>query len=143
MDNINTKARLLGRYLRKQRQHKNITLASLAHMTNISISQISRIESGLDSYRREFHASLYAIEMITKALDLNLSDVLLDSGYISSEEIISDSTNELILNLLSNQKIQKEYPVPLVQLNKKEIEEICKSIINVLEYYSLKYRNYK
>lgn len=143
MDRIDSKSQLLGNYLKKQRLSKNMTLIELADKTSISISHISRIEKGIDHSKKEIRPSLYVIEKITDALNLNLIDVLLDSRYIALHGIETEPMNLVILDFLSNNEIQKRYPISLDKLSKKEMDDICKTIQNVLEYSWLKYRNYK
>ena len=68
-------------------------------------------------------------------------EVLLNSGYLSSYEIITDPINTIVIDFLSNYKLQKKYPIPLEYLSKEEVEDICKRILNVLECFSFKYSN--
>lgn len=70
----------LGQIIRNRRKEKNISQKELGKALGLYDSDISKIERGKD-------ISLKLLAQITSVLELDILDVLVDSGYISATSI--------------------------------------------------------
>ena len=138
---MESKAKLLGKYIHKKRKAKKMSLQEVSNISVLSVSHLSRIENGIDSAGKDISPSLDAIANIARALDLNLTDVLVESGYISSDDVIDYPISKVLQDLLENKVVQSTYKIPLDKLNSKELTEIRNMLAGTLEYISLKYRH--
>lgn len=138
---MESKAKLLGKYIHKKRKAKKMSLQEVSNISVLSVSHLSRIENGIDSAGKDISPSLDAIANIARALDLNLTDVLVESGYISSDDVIDYPISKVLQELLENKVVQSTYKIPLDKLNSKELSEIRNMLAGTLEYISLKYRH--
>lgn len=66
----------IGDYIKRFREAKNLSQRALAKLSNVSNTQISRIESGLRM------PGLNTLVSLAKHLDLSMQDLLKDTGYL-------------------------------------------------------------
>lgn len=137
---MESKAKLLGKYINKKRKAKKMTLQVMSNLSMVSVSHLSRIENGIDSAGKDIAPSLDAIANIASALELNLTDVLIDSGYIASQDVVDYPIEKALQDILEREELQSVYPIELNKLNSKEKDEIYKILLGTLEYISLKYK---
>lgn len=70
----------LGQIIRTRRKEKNISQKELGKALGLYDSDISKIEHGKD-------ISLKLLDQIASVLELDILDVLVDSGYISEASV--------------------------------------------------------
>lgn len=136
---METKAKLLGKYIHKKRKMNKMSLQDVSNISMLSVSHLSRIENGIDSVGKDIAPSLDAIASIASALELNLIDVLIESGYIASNDVIDYPIDRVLQEILERDELQAVYPIELNKLNSKEKDEIYKILLRTLEYISMKY----
>ncbi|GLO65006.1 helix-turn-helix domain-containing protein [Oceanobacillus kimchii] len=72
---MNEKRNKIGRFIKKYRQEKEMSLRALSEITGISFSHVSKIERG------EHTPSKETISIIANKLDLDENELLIMSGY--------------------------------------------------------------
>lgn len=72
----------LGEFIREKRLDKDISLRKLAEISGISFSHLSKIERG------EHNPAKETLETLSKALDIDLYELLLMAGYSSDADEI-------------------------------------------------------
>lgn len=98
----------LGKYISEQRTFKNLSIRKLAKISNVSHTEISRLENG-----ERKNPSPLVLKAISHALNINFDDLMRSAGYTDEAEKISVLTLKL-------SKIQ--------YLNEKELEEVSNFI---------------
>lgn len=85
--------KLIGNRISQARNLRNLTQENLSELTGLSVSAISRIETGHNS------TSLKTLSKICDVLDINLDYILYD--ILSSDTKITDPTVSDIIMLLN------------------------------------------
>ena len=86
--------KLIGNRISQARNSRNLTQENLSELTGLSVSAISRIETGRNS------TSLKTLSKICDVLDINLDYILYD--ILSSDTKITDPTVSDIIMLLDS-----------------------------------------
>lgn len=86
--------KLIGNRISQARNLRNLTQENLSELTGLSVSAISRIETGRNS------TSLKTLSKICDVLDINLDYILYD--ILSSDTKITDPTVSDIIMLLDS-----------------------------------------
>lgn len=137
---MESRAKLLGKYIKKQRKKRHMSMSAMSQICQLSVSHISRIEKGEDSKGKEISPSLDVIERIARSLNISLNRLLVDSGYISIEAKDEDEAiNNLIDTFLRHPEIAEQYGIELDNLDKAERQDIYRIISNAIDLVSLKY----
>lgn len=94
----------LGKYISEQRIFKNLSIRQLAKISNVSHTEISRLERG-----ERKHPSPLVLKSLSHALDINFDDLMKTAGY-------TDDCKNTLEPMLKLYKLQ--------YLNEKELEEV-------------------
>jgi transcriptional regulator with XRE-family HTH domain len=70
-----------GKYLKKQRAKKQLSICDLSSSSGVSIAQISRIETGKRGTPKPS-----TIKKFASALNLNYEDLMYRAGYLEKED---------------------------------------------------------
>ncbi len=98
----------LGKYISEQRIFKNLSIRQLAKISNVSHTEISRLERG-----ERKHPSPLVLKSLSHALNINFDELMKSAGYTDDCENTSDTMLKLF-------KLQ--------YLNEKELEEVSEFI---------------
>lgn len=137
---MESRVKLLGKYIRKQRKKRHMSMSAMSTICDLSVSHISRIEKGVDGQGKEISPSLDVIERIANALNISLNQVLIDSGYTAlTKEENHNPLHAVIYELLKHPKVVEEYPIDIDNLDFIEKEEVYRIILNAIDLVYLKY----
>lgn len=100
---------LLGKRIKELRNARNLTQEGLSELTNIGISSISKIESGI------YHPTDDNLEKIAQALNVEPYMLYICKHNKSRSEIIKEIT--LIINNASDEELKLAYKVLLALIN--------------------------
>ena len=98
----------IGIRVKTARQNKGLTQEELAEQTNLSVSFISRLETG------KVLPSLERLSFIADALDVGLEDLLCDS-FKNRSQSMSPTTREIVLLLESSPESYRQYILRMTQ----------------------------
>lgn len=137
---METKAKLLGQYIKRQRKRCHMTMSTLSSLCDLSVSHISRIEKGEDATGKPISPSLDAIQRIAKALNISLNHLLVDSKYISVEkETIKNPMYDIVNDFLKSDKILELYGLHIDTLDSQDLEDSYRIILDAVDLVALKY----
>ncbi|MEV2909756.1 helix-turn-helix transcriptional regulator [Paenibacillus larvae] len=117
-----------GKYLKRQREEKGLTINQLASISGISNAQISRIETGLRNTPKP-----ETIKKLSDALETNYEEMMEAAGYLLSEkhEIPSWATKKDILDFKKALEKDAEIMfdgVPIDDEDKEKIKLVMEAI---------------
>lgn len=137
---METRAKLLGQYIRKKRKKCHMTMATLSSLCDLSISHISRIEKGVDGTGKTISPSLEAVQRIATALNLSVNHLLVDSKYILvQKENLKSPMCDVIHQFLKNEIITEEYIIDIDRFNDQELQDAYRILLDAVDLIALKY----
>lgn len=119
---INTEVKMfsLGQYIYQKRRALNISQKTLGDLCNLSDSTIHKIEKETIT-----KLNLDDISKIAKALNISLLDILFNTGYITNDELRSDSSFIFVENLTAEERYFIHQLIDFVSSKKhKSIESV-------------------
>lgn len=115
----NTNSFMLGEFIKELRKEKGYTLREVAEKTGISNTYISNLENGVKD-----SPSMETLFKLSKALDVNYTQLLEKSGYISEKDNILTKDEENAFEAAAFLKSSEELYLVNQQLEKsKSVEE--------------------
>lgn len=137
---METKAKLLGQYIKQQRKKCHMTMSTLSTLCDLSVSHISRIEKGEDAMGKPISPSLDAIQRIAKALNISLNQLLINSKYIIVEkETTKNPMYTIVDEFLKNDTVKEVYGLHVKSLDAQDLEDSYRIILNAIDLVALKY----
>ncbi|MFB2517499.1 helix-turn-helix domain-containing protein [Lysinibacillus sp. OTC-L20] len=119
MSGENTNSFMLGEFIKELRKEKGYTLREVAEKTGISNTYISNLENGVKD-----SPSMETLFKLSKALDVNYTQLLEKSGYISEKDNILTKDEENAFEAAAFLKSSEELYLVNQQLEKsKSVEE--------------------
>lgn len=137
---METRAKLLGQYIKKQRKKCHMTMATLSSLCDLSISHISRIEKGVDASGKAISPSLEVIQRIATALNISINHLLVDSKYITvQKETEKSPMYDVVHQFLKNENIIEQYGLDIDMLDNQELEDAYRILLDAIDLVALKY----
>lgn len=114
----------IGEFIKKRRKENKLTLRELGEITGLSHSYLSQIESGTRN------ASPEVLEKISKALDINYTELMEFGGFLHKKE----NTKETFEDIFSNYEVGKNLIEVIDSFNKNF--EIFSKFRDMQEYFN-------
>lgn len=121
----NTNSFMLGEFIKELRKEKGYTLREVAEKTGISNTYISNLENGVKD-----SPSMETLFKLSKALDVNYTQLLEKSGYISEKDNILTKEEEKAFEAAAFLKSSEELYLVNQQLEKSTSVEERTELLN-------------
>lgn len=94
---------IIGKYIKKLRLNQGLSIEKLASRTEISASQISVIERGINTNNGKYiNISLTSLELIALGLNITVQQIFEDSGYYDFINIqLIEKQNAILYNTMT------------------------------------------
>lgn len=87
----------LNEFIRQKRNEKGISLRDFAKICDLSHSYIDKLEKGVDPRNNKpVIPTIDTLQKISNALNYNLVDFLKETGYLSEDILIIDTSSDEI-----------------------------------------------